>query len=156
MPNPISVTVYDPSPSDPRILAALAARKLLGEVMRAVDIAEVESLTASDILVNAPINKVVDLNEVRAMRNFVRALASARQHVERLIGSIRRESLDHLVVFGEVRLRVVLKAYVSYYNQVRTHLTLEKDAPDFRGIRKIGCIASIPILGGLHHQYVLV
>ena len=63
MPSPVSVTVYDPSPSDPRILAALAARKLLGEVMRAVDIAEVESLTASDILVNAPINKVVDLKK---------------------------------------------------------------------------------------------
>jgi transposase InsO family protein len=75
-------------------------------------------------------------------------------HVERLIGSIRRESLDHLVVFGEAHLRVVLKTYASYYNQVRTHLSLEKDAPDFRGIQKIGRIASIPILGGLHHQYV--
>jgi transposase InsO family protein len=75
-------------------------------------------------------------------------------HVERLIGSIRRESLDHLVVFGEAHLRVVLKAYASYYNQVRTHLSLEKDAPDFRGIQKLGRIASIPILGGLHHQYV--
>ena len=63
MPNPVSVTVYDPSPSDPRILAALAARKLLGEVMRAVNIAGVESLTASGILVNAPINKVVDLKK---------------------------------------------------------------------------------------------
>jgi transposase InsO family protein len=75
-------------------------------------------------------------------------------HVERLIGSIRRESIDHIIVFGEAHLRVVLKAYASYYNQVRTHLSLEKDAPDFRGIQKIGRIASIPILGGLHHQYV--
>jgi transposase InsO family protein len=75
-------------------------------------------------------------------------------YVERLIGSIRRESLDHLVVFGEAHLRVALKAYASYYNQVRTHLALEKDAPDFRRIQKIGRIASIPILGGLHHQYV--
>jgi hypothetical protein len=82
------------------------------------------------------------------------ALAVANGHVERLIGSIRREFLDHLVVFGEAHLRVVLKAYASYYNQVRTHLSLEKDAPDFRGIQKIGRIASIPILGGLHHQYV--
>jgi hypothetical protein len=63
VPNPVSVTVYDPSPSDPRILAALAARKLLGEVMRAVNIAGVELLTASGILVNAPINKVVDLKK---------------------------------------------------------------------------------------------
>jgi transposase InsO family protein len=75
-------------------------------------------------------------------------------HVEPLIGSIRRESLDHLVVFGGAHLRVVLKAYASYYNQFRTHLSLEKDAPDFRGIQKIGRIVSIPILGGLHHQYV--
>jgi transposase InsO family protein len=75
-------------------------------------------------------------------------------HVERLIGSIRRESLDHFIVFGEAHLRVVLKAYASYYNEVRTHLSLDKDAPDFRGTQKIGCIAAIPILGGLHHQYV--
>jgi transposase InsO family protein len=75
-------------------------------------------------------------------------------HVERLIGSIRRESLDHLVVYGEVHLRDVLKAYTSYYNKVRPHLSLDKDAPDFRGTQKIGRIAAIPILGGLHHQYV--
>ena len=75
-------------------------------------------------------------------------------HVERLIGSIRRESLDHVVVFGEAHLRVVLKAYASYYNEVRTHLSLEKDAPDFRRTQKVGRIAAIPILGGLHHQYV--
>src|SRR5690242_3699476 len=53
-------------------------------------------------------------------------------HVERLIGSVRRESLDHLIVFGEEQLRGVLKAYASYYNEVRTHLSLDKDAPDFR------------------------
>ncbi len=77
-------------------------------------------------------------------------------HVERLIGSIRRESLDHLVVFGEAHLRDVLKTYASYYNKVRTHLSLDKDAPDFRPTQKIGRIASMPILGGLHHQYVRV
>ncbi|WP_423955285.1 integrase core domain-containing protein [Candidatus Binatus sp.] len=75
-------------------------------------------------------------------------------HVERLIGSIRRESLDHLVVFGEAHLRDVLKAYALYYNKVRPHLSLDKDAPDFRPAQKIGRIAAIPILGGLHHQYV--
>jgi transposase InsO family protein len=75
-------------------------------------------------------------------------------HVERLIGSIRRESLDHLVVFGEAHLRDVLKAYASYYNKVRPHLSLDKDAPDFRSTLKIGRIVAIPILGGLHHQYV--
>ncbi len=77
-------------------------------------------------------------------------------HVERLIGSIRRESLDHLIVFGEAHLRAVLKAYASYYNEVRTHLSLEKDAPDFRSTQKIGSIEAIPILGGLHHQYVRI
>jgi transposase InsO family protein len=77
-------------------------------------------------------------------------------HVERVIGSIRRESLDHLIVFDEAQLRRVLKDYVSYYNQVRTHLSLEKNAPDFRRPQKLGLIASISILGGLHHQYVRV
>ncbi len=75
-------------------------------------------------------------------------------HVERLIGSIRRESLDNLVVFGEAHLRAVLKAYASYYNNVRPHLSLDKDAQDFRGQQKIGRIAAISILGGLNHQYV--
>jgi protein-tyrosine-phosphatase len=77
-------------------------------------------------------------------------------HVERLIGSIRRESLDHLIVFGKAHLRRILKAYSSYYNEVRTHLSLDKDAPEFRRRQKIGRIAAIPILGGLHHQYVRV
>src|SRR4029077_5830278 len=72
-------------------------------------------------------------------------------YVERLIGSIRRERLDHLVVFDEAQLRRVLKNYTSYYNQVRTHLSLEKNAPDFRRPQKVGSIAaSIPIFGGLH------
>ncbi len=75
-------------------------------------------------------------------------------HVERLTGAIRCESLDYLIVFGDAHLRAVLKAYASHYNEVRTHLSLNKDAPDFRGTHKIGRIAAIPILGGLHHQYV--
>ena len=77
-------------------------------------------------------------------------------HVERLIGSIRRECLDHLAVFNEAHLRRVLKNYASYYNEVRTHLSLGKNAPDFRCPQKLGPIAAIPILGRLHHQYVRV
>src|SRR6202047_2406647 len=77
-------------------------------------------------------------------------------YVERLIGSIRREALDHLIVFDEAQLRRVLKNYASYYNQVRTHLSLDKNAPDFRRPQKLGPIAAISILGGLHHQYVRV
>src|SRR6202011_277531 len=61
-------------------------------------------------------------------------------HIGRLIGSIRRESLDHLIVFGEAHLRRILRNYVSYYNQVRTHLSLDKNAPDFRRPQKIGRI----------------
>ena len=77
-------------------------------------------------------------------------------HIERLIGSIRRESLDHLAVFGEAHLRRILKTYAAYYNAVRTHLALEKDASEFRRRHKRGRIAAISILGGLHHQYVWV
>jgi len=53
-------------------------------------------------------------------------------------------------------LRRVLKNYASYYNQIRTHLSLDKDAPEFRHPQKLGLIAAISILGGLHHQYVRV
>ena len=74
-------------------------------------------------------------------------------HAERLIGSIRRECLDHVVIFGEAHLRQVLKAYAAYYNNVRTHLSLGKDAPLVRPIQRFGNIAARPILGGLHHQY---
>ena len=75
-------------------------------------------------------------------------------HVERLIGSIRREYLDHIVVFGEDHLRRMLVAYAAYYNEVRTHLSLGKDAPRHRPIQRLGPITVRPILGGLHHQYV--
>jgi transposase InsO family protein len=74
-------------------------------------------------------------------------------HPERLIGSIRRECLDHIVVFGEAHLRRILAAYATYYNDVRTHLALGKDAPARRPIQRFGEIAVRPILGGLHHEY---
>src|SRR4030088_3816835 len=74
-------------------------------------------------------------------------------HAERLIGSIRRECLGHVVVFGEAHLRRILAAYTGYYNELRTHLSLGKDAPSNRPIRRLGKLAARPILGGLHHQY---
>ena len=77
-------------------------------------------------------------------------------HVKRLIGSIRRECLDHLVAFDEAHLRRVMKNYASYYNDVRAHLSLHKNAPTFRRPQKLGPIAVISMLGGLHHQYVRV
>jgi transposase InsO family protein len=72
---------------------------------------------------------------------------------ERLIGSIRRECLDHIVILGEVHLRRILKSYAAYYNSVRTHRSLHKDAPTFRPVQQIGIIRSHSILGGLHHHY---
>ena len=75
-------------------------------------------------------------------------------YVERLIGSIRRECLDHVVVFGEAHLRRILEAYAIYYNSIRTHLTLGKDAPVSRPVQSVGHIVAIPVLGGLHHHYV--
>jgi transposase InsO family protein len=75
---------------------------------------------------------------------------------ERLIGSIRRECSDHIIVFGEAHLRRILKSYADYYNSVRTHRSLHKDAPISRPIHQTGIIRSQPILGGLHHHYVRV
>jgi transposase InsO family protein len=77
-------------------------------------------------------------------------------YAERLIGSIRRECLDHVVVFGERHLRHVLLSYMNYHNEVRTHLSLEKDAPVSRAVELAGRILCRPILGGLHHQYVRI
>jgi transposase InsO family protein len=74
-------------------------------------------------------------------------------HAERLIGSIRRECLDDIVVFGEAHLRRILAAYTGYYNECRTHLSLDKDSPGRRPIQRLGQLVARPILGGLHHQY---
>jgi transposase InsO family protein len=68
---------------------------------------------------------------------------------ERLIGSIRRECLDHIIVLGEVHLRRILKSYARYYNETRTHLALDKDAPLSRTVKRAGRILCRPILGGL-------
>src|SRR5712675_2265451 len=73
-------------------------------------------------------------------------------YAERLIGSIRRECLDHVVVFGERHLRHVLLSYMKYYNRARTHLSLEKDAPISRAVERAGQILCRPILGGMHHK----
>jgi transposase InsO family protein len=75
---------------------------------------------------------------------------------ERLIGTLRRECLDHVVIFGERHLRRVLLAYAAYYNQTRPHRSLQKDAPLRRAIQRIGEVAAMPILGGLHHHYVRI
>jgi Integrase core domain len=100
------------------------------------------------------------MRRIRAMgmRDKPIAPASPWQNgfAERLIGSIRRECLDHLVVLSEVHLRRMLQAYAGYCNKIRTHRSLDKDAPAFRPVQRIGAITSHPILGGLHHHYVRV
>jgi transposase InsO family protein len=97
---------------------------------------------------------------MRAMgiRDMPTAPASPWQNgfAERLIGSIRRECLDHFIVFGEAQLRRILRTYSRYYNNIRTHRSLDKDAPVYRPVQRIGSINSHAILGGLHHHYVRV
>src|SRR5512139_360596 len=78
-----------------------------------------------------------------------------RAYVERVIGSIRRECLDHVIVFNEVHLRRVLRSYFGYYHGSRTHLGLEKDSPVPRPVEppEHGPVSSEPMVGGLHHRY---
>jgi putative transposase len=89
------------------------------------------------------------------MKEVVTAPRSPWQNafVERLIGSIRRECLDHVVVLGQWHLRRLLKSYFAYYEWSRTHLALAKDAPEPRAIMRQGEIIAIPQVGGLHHRY---
>ena len=76
-------------------------------------------------------------------------------YAERVIGSIRRECLDHVVVMGERHLREILTKYVDYYNGSRTHLSLAKDAPEPRTVQRPseGRVVATPLVGGLHHEY---
>lgn len=76
-------------------------------------------------------------------------------YVERLIGSIRRECLDHLIIINERHLRHVLSSYFQYYQNARTHLSLDKDCPQPRPIQSpsAGDIIAFPEVGGLHHRY---
>ena len=76
-------------------------------------------------------------------------------YVERLIGTLRRECLDHVVVLNEAHLHRLLRAYLAYYHGARTHLSLAKDAPDPRPVDRLdeGRIVETPMVGGLHHRY---
>src|ERR1700692_4681600 len=76
-------------------------------------------------------------------------------YVDRVIGSIRRECLDHIVIFNERHLRQVLSSYIHSYQRPRTHLSLDKDSTDSRPIqhRSVGRVVAIPKVGGLHHRY---
>ena len=78
-----------------------------------------------------------------------------RAYVERVIGTIRRECLDHVIVFNEASLHRHLKSFVAYYHESRTHLSLAKDTPESRTVQRpeVGRIVAIPQVGGLHHRY---
>ncbi len=77
-------------------------------------------------------------------------------YAERVIGSIRRECLDHMIILGELHLKRILASYDDYYHKVRTHLSLEKDAPNSRPIQspEQGRVVELERVGGLHHEYV--
>jgi transposase InsO family protein len=77
-------------------------------------------------------------------------------YVERLIGTLRRDCLDHVLIFGERHLRRVLTLYSLYYNETRTHLGLSKDAPRRRAVQRSGTIVTTQVLSGLHHRYVRI
>ena len=85
----------------------------------------------------------------------VQSTAHPNPYVERVIGSIRRECLDHVVVFNERHLRRVLRSYLAYYHGSRTHLALGKDTPEPRAIEPAGAgrVVARPEVGGLHHRY---
>src|SRR5436853_5006165 len=78
-----------------------------------------------------------------------------RAYIERVIGSIRRECLDHVIVFDESSLRRILRSYLDYYHRSRTHLSLGKDSPEPRSIQpeQMGRVVALPQVGGLHHRY---
>ena len=77
-------------------------------------------------------------------------------YVERLIGTLRRDCLDHVLILGERHLRRVLTLYSLYYNETRTHLGLSKDAPRRRAVQRSGTIVTAPVLSGLHHRYARI
>ena len=76
-----------------------------------------------------------------------------RAYVERVIGSIRRECLDHVIIFNEEALRRTLRAYFRYYHGSRLHLSLDRDSPDSRPVQSVGEVIAIAEVGGLHHRY---
>ena len=101
--------------------------------------------------------KVVDTLKAMDIQQVVISYHSPWQsgHIERLIGSIRRECMDQVIIFNERHLRRILRQYITYYHESRTHLGLEKDCPVHREMqsREMGQIVSYPVLGGLHHTY---
>ena len=94
------------------------------------------------------------------MEEVITAAGSPWQnpYAERVIGSLRRECLDHMIILGERHLKRILSDYIDYYNGDRTHLSLEKDAPDSRDDQSIneGRVVAFKRVGGLHHFYMKI
>ena len=90
------------------------------------------------------------------IKEIVTAYRSPLQngYVERVIGTIRREAIDHFIVFNEIHLREFLIEYFFYYSKFRTHLDLEKDTPESGPIEPIGKVVSTPVLNGLYNIYL--
>ncbi len=87
---------------------------------------------------------------------YCTGLTMAEWPCRRLIGSMRCECVDHIIVLGETHLRRILKSYARYHNETRTHLALNKDAPLPRTVKRAGRILCRPPIGGLHHEYVRI
>jgi len=102
-------------------------------------------------------NEVQETMNTLGIKQVVIATRSPWQNgfCERVIGSIRRECLDHVIVLNTGHLRRLLKEYLAYYHGSRTHLGLEKDTPKPRAVqtRDVGPVVGEPVLGGLHHRY---
>ena len=105
--------------------------------------------------------KWIDRRQLMACRQVDNQISSGHgmrspwqnAYVERLIGTLRRECLDHVLIYGERHLRRILTLYSLYYNETRTHLGLGKDTPLRRSVQQSGTIGTIPMLFGLHHRY---
>jgi putative transposase len=94
--------------------------------------------------------------QLAALRAYpVQSTTLTNPYVERLIGTLRRECLDHVMVLNEPHLRCLLRDYLLYYHSARTHLSLAKDAPEARPVERLdeGQIVETPMAGGLHHRY---
>jgi putative transposase len=102
-------------------------------------------------------NEFVDQVKAMGIQQVLSAPRSPwqRAYIERVIGTIRRECLDHVIVFNEQSLRRHLRGFIGYYHRSRTHLALEKDTPEARSVQaaELGRIIAIPEVGGLHHRY---
>ena len=144
---------------------AILDRDLFEAVQAKLDVQRNNHTAARAKSESALIGRIYDdrgnrMRRLRAMgiRDKPISAASPWQNcfAERLIGSIRRECVDHVVALGEQHLRRVLRSYARYYNEARTHRSLNKDAPITRPVQRTGHIASHALVGGLHHQYVRI